>query len=147
MADFHSLGRTLTVYAAQVGRHPQATQRKATKALARELILGTPVDVGTARSNWQVGTTPGASPRGAYAPGSKLGIGEGQNAAAAIAAAYAAVDATPTGADLYVSNPLDYIDELDKGHSRQAPPGLVKRALAVARQEVRRIKIFGNDRP
>ena len=67
--------------------------------------------------------------------------------AAAIAAAYAAVDAAPTGADLYVSNPLDYIDELDKGHSRQAPPGLVKRALAVARQEVRRIKIFGNDRP
>lgn len=146
MADLKQLGRTLTVYAAQVGRHPQATQRKATKALARELILATPVDEGTARSNWQVGVTPSASPRAAYSPGSHLGISESGNASSAIAAANAAVDAAPSGSTLFVSNPVPYIDILDQGHSRQAPRGMIRRALAVAMAEVRRVKIFGNDR-
>jgi len=147
MAEMSSLGRTLRVRAAQVGRHAQATQRQATKVLARELILGTPVDRGTARSNWQVGITANsAGPRPAYSPGRHLGIGETRNAAAAIAASIAAVDRAPTGSDLYVSNPLDYIDDLDEGASRQAAPGLVRRAIAVAGYEVRRRKIFVNDR-
>ena len=147
MKDLMALGRSLKVRAAQVGRNVSATQRRATSVLARELILHTPVDEGTARSNWQVGLTAhSASPRSAYAPGNQLGMGETRNASASIAAAYAAVNRAPIGSDLYVSNPLDYIDDLDDGASRQAAPGLVQRALAVAALEVRRSKIFVNDR-
>lgn len=153
MSDFDRLSRTLLVRSAQVGRNMHATQRKATKIVARELIVGTPVDVGTARSNWQVGVAVAGlfamtriRARMAYAPGRKLGVGETRNAAAAIAAAYSVIDKAPTGADLYVSNPLKYINALDDGHSKQVPPGLVRRAVTAARLAVRRTRIFEDRR-
>jgi len=138
----------------QVGRWSNATPRKAAKALASSLIRSTPVDRGVARSNWQVAT--GASPpsvRPAFSPGRHLGISETNNAAAAIADAYARIDRAPTqgfvqalggtgGTDIYVSNPIYYIEALDQGHSRQQAAGFVRRAIDVARVTVRRNRIF-----
>jgi len=88
-----------------------------------------------------------------------LGIGETRNAAATIADAYARIDRAPSagflkgfldagiteaagGTSFYVSNPVYYIDALDKGHSKQQAAGWVRRALDQARFEVRRNKIF-----
>lgn len=157
---FGQLGRRLRVRAYQVGRWSHATPRKATKVLVSSLIRSTPVDRGVARSNWQVGTGPsGASVRPAYAPGHRLGIGETRNAAAAIADAYARIDRAPSaaflqafvnagiseaagGTSFYISNPVYYIEALDKGHSRQQAAGFVRRAMDLARVEVRRNKIF-----
>jgi len=158
--EFGELGRRLRVRAYQVGRWSHATPRKATKVLVGSLIRSTPVDTGTARSNWQVatGATP-ASVRSAFSPGRRLGIGETRNAAATIADAYARIDRAPSagflkgfldagiteaagGTSFYVSNPVYYIDALDKGHSKQQAAGWVRRALDQARFEVRRNKIF-----
>ena len=157
---FDELGRRLRVRAYQVGRWSHATPRKATKVLASSLIRSTPVDKGVARSNWQVAT--GASPasvRPAFAVGRHLGIGETRNAAAAIAAAYARIDNAPSagflqgfmnagiaeaagGTSFYVSNPVYYIEALDRGHSKQQAAGWVRRAIDHARIEIRRNKIF-----
>jgi len=167
---FGELGRRLRVRAYQVGQWADATPRKATKVLASSLIRATPVDRGVARSNWQVrsGGDP-VSPRPAFAPGRHLGIGETRNAAAAIADAYARIDRAPTigflrslataagdvglaagGVTFYVSNPVYYIEELDRGHSKQQAAGFVNRSLAMAAAEVRQTKIFddlGSGRP
>ena len=157
---FNELGRRLRVRAYQVGRWSHATPRKATKVLVGALIRSTPVDRGVARSNWQVGTgSSAASVRPAFAPGRHLGIGETRNAAAAIADAYARIDRAPSvgflqafidagvpeaagGVSFYVSNPVYYIEALDRGHSRQQAAGFVRRAIDLARVEVRRNKIF-----
>ena len=157
---FGKLGRQLRVRAYQVGRWSHATPRKATKVLISSLIRSTPVDRGVARSNWQVRTgASGVSVQPAFAPGRKLGISETRNAAAAIARAYAQIDRAPTasflqaflkagvseaagGVSFYVSNPVHYIEALDRGHSRQQAAGFVRRAMDQARIEVRRNKIF-----
>lgn len=160
MAELKDLGRVLRVRSYQVGRWADATPRKATKVLVSELIRSTPVDEGTARSNWQVESGPGrTSVRPPYSPGKHLGISETRNAAAAIAAAFAKIDGAPTagqlrsflaagvaeaagGVSFYVSNPAPHIGALDAGHSRQQEAGFVKRAVEAARIVVRQSKIF-----
>jgi len=160
---FGELGRRLRVRAYQVGRWADATPRKATKVLASSLIRATPVDRGVARSNWQVRSSDKdpVSVRPAFAPGRHLGISETRNAAAAIADAYAVIDRALTigylrhlaeaagdmsfadgGVSFYVSNPVYYIEALDRGHSKQQAAGFVKRCIALAAAEVRRNKIF-----
>lgn len=90
--------------------------RTATLELFSGVIRSTPVDTGRARGNWQTSVGAPASgevdrldPTGAEA------IAEVQQK-------------TPAGAGqvTYLSNNLPYIEALERGHSQQAPAGMVR---------------------
>lgn len=107
------------------------------------LVMGTPVDTGRARSNWQVGID--ASVKGVREPfssGKALGIGEGANSGAAIAHAEQVISTRKSKQDIHIVNNLSYIGRLNDGHSAQAPAGFVERAVQQAVSAARQSKVF-----
>jgi len=124
-------------------------QRVANRALV-DLVLGTPVDKGVARSNWRVSLgNPTRAQIRAYAPGRKLGIGERQNAAAAIAAGtqvIARLRASPrgdaAGQAVFITNAIPYLDKLRNGHSLQQPSDWVEAALLSARSIISQARLI-----
>lgn len=101
-----------------------------------EVAARTPVDVGTARSNWivQLGSAVRAVRR-AFAPYPSRwrppyigggGIGEHRNLEASRRAARTAVAARRTDEPIYIVNNLPYIARLNDGHSKQAGVGFIQ---------------------
>lgn len=90
--------------------------RVATLELFRGVILATPVDTGRARGNWQ--TTVGA-------PAGTETRREDPSGTQAIAEVMAN---TPDGAgqEVFLSNSLPYIEQLEYGSSTQAPAGMMR---------------------
>lgn len=101
--------------AAQVLGLESAREAAVTLALvlAGKITLGTPVDTGRARANWFVAEgAPRVETTEATTP---------QN--------HAAVKLTGKSV-IFVTNSLPYIVPLEYGHSKQAPYGMVRRAIA-----------------
>ena len=118
------------------------------------LAKDTPVDVGTARSNWRIsvgrpltGKVKAHFPypsrhRKPYGPGGKKS--EGANLSAVMAAGNTRLGTykgkltgfTAKGS-IYISNTLPYIGPLDRGHSRQTTSGFVARAILAATSRTR----------
>ena len=124
--------------------------RGAAKVSLRALVTATPVDKGVARSNWRVGIgAPTRSVIEAYAPGKKLGIGETANAAGAILAGNARINAVRglggrgfTTA-IYISNAVPYLAKLNSGtHSSQASSGFIQVAVLEAQSFIRGFRVF-----
>jgi hypothetical protein len=105
------------------------------------LAKDTPVDTGTARSNWRISIGRPMSGRiKAYSPfpsrytppyaggGSK---NETSNLNAVVAQGKARLSKYKSGT-IYISNTLGYIGPLDRGHSNQTTAGFVARAVAAA---------------
>lgn len=90
----------------------------------RRLIEKTPVDTGRARGNWQVtiGRPAGGSLDQTDADGQET-----------ITAGLAVLAGLKDEQIVWTSNNVDYIEDLEHGHSRQAPHGM----LAVTVQELR----------
>ena len=83
---------------------------------------GTPVDTGWARSNWLLSIgRPVAAPVGSR---ESVSAGEQQQSAAVIATRYR-LDQGP----VYLTNPVAYIGQLNRGHSPQARPGFIEAAI------------------
>lgn len=111
---------------------------EASQAIAKEVIALTPVDSGAAISNWQAalgspanGTLPAISP-GEY------GSTESANTSAAQIKAWSRIRGRRTGQDVWISNNLPYINDLNVGNieprSSPAPnrtpyPRFAERAL------------------
>lgn len=104
-------------FAVKAGESSDSIVRAVTLSLFNGIIRDTPVDTGRARGNWQ--TTVGGPARGEI---------ERNGASAAIAEVEAK---TPKGAgqETYLANDLPYIEELEKGSSKQAPEGMVRRNM------------------
>ncbi len=104
-------------FAVKAGDSSDKIVRAVTLSLFNGIIRDTPVDTGRARGNWQ--TTVGQPASGEI---DRLG------ASAAIAEAEAK---TPPGAgqETYLANDLPYIEELEKGSSKQSPEGMVRRNI------------------
>lgn len=105
-----------------------ALQRKIALQALQGLVLKTPVDTGRARANWQVtldepagGTLEATDPSGG----------------GTIAGGAATIGAVEPYGSIWITNNLPYIEELEDGHSDQAPNGM----LAVTLAELR--SIFG----
>lgn len=94
--------------------------RAATIEFFSGTIKDTPVDTGRARGNWVTSVEKPA--QGEIDRDDKSG-------SLAIAEVVAK---TPEGAgqETFMSNSLPYIEELENGHSQQAPSGMVRRNLA-----------------
>lgn len=95
--------------------------RKIALDLFTSIIMTTPVDTGRARGNWF--TTIG-SPSGAVSE--RLGAG------ASTGEAQRVVKGAEIGETIWLANNLPYINRLENGWSKQAPPGAMV-ALNVAR--------------
>lgn len=105
------------------------------------LAKNTPVDVGTARSNWRIsvgrpltGRIKAYSPfpsrhRAPYAGGGSKS--EGANLAGVVQQGKSRL-ARYTKGSIYISNTVPYIGPLDRGHSRQTSAGFVARAVAAS---------------
>ena len=91
----------------------------------RQIILLTPVDTGRARGNWQIDV--GSSPM------TQVAVGRGNSRARAgrqVANAVPVVEKAKLGDTIYIANNLPYISLLEEGSSKQAPHGMVERAMA-----------------
>jgi hypothetical protein len=112
-------------------------------AVLRSAVEATPVDTGTAHSNW----TPeldrafeGVFP--ARVPGAG-GSTAADNAAAAIEAGTPTIEAFDIGKNgsIHITNNAPHIRPLNDGHSKQAPAGFVQIALMEGLATVRGAKI------
>ena len=117
--------------------------RTAALKVDQAVVISTPVDTGRARSNWiaSIGSPAGGtvSP---FSPGSKLGLGEGNNAQAAIDAARGVINSRRFNQSIFITNNLDYIGKLNNGSSKQAPKNFVRKGVQAGTQAVRNIKVF-----
>jgi len=102
--------------------------RRSWLQLVREVVLGTPVDKGTARGSWQSTTD---------APASGQRLVEDPSGGGSIGRAVAVFSAAGAGVWWLASN-LPYIRRLEYGWSKQAPGGMVRLAAARFTQNVER---------
>lgn len=123
--------RRLLRLAEELPEAANALKRKAALAADQGVVVATPVDSGRARSNWIVGL--GAGPTETVPPRSpQETIDEGR----------ARISHSLPGQDIYISNNVEYIGELNRGHSRQAPANFIQRAAAQARALVAGARIL-----
>ena len=111
------------------------------------IVLSTPVDTGRARSNWQVSlTAPISNQIEPYAPGIKLGRGESANANAALLQAQAALRPRRPEQDIFITNNVEYIGDLNRGTSAQAPEMFVQIAIIAGVDAVARAPLNSSRR-
>lgn len=110
------------------------------KSVALEVAMRTPIDTGTARSNWR--TRVGApyslvfKPYRPYLSRLKGGLGGGMGETGNVRPVYDQAAAamsrrTDPESPVYISNNLEYIGALNSGHSRLAPSGFVRAGVQV----------------
>lgn len=119
------------------------TVRKAAMAATNEVVLRTPVDTGTARINWKLslGTPKANLIEGPNTP--KVEINRQIASVKALTAAKNAIKAwNPGKGSIFIANPVEYIDDLDEGSSRQARAGMTMFAVAAARDILRRARLL-----
>lgn len=124
--------------------------KAAAMTIIQDLALHTPVDVGTAVSNWQMSLDSpietvipafSPSPRGKTIKGKWTNtvspeITREGNVSVLISDATELLSTKKPGQDIYITNNLPYIEILDQGSSDQAPAGFVDRAQVLAQSVV-----------
>jgi len=141
--SFGKFSRRLDFRAKEVARNLNRTVRKVGIVADQALVFGTPVDKGTARSNWRVSiNNPEFGVISAYAPGEGLGVGESGNALGAINQGLAVIAGRLPGQNIVIANNLPYIVPLNEGSSRQAPAGFVESAVADAAVAVAKARLL-----
>ena len=126
---------------------------KGTTKLAQNIAIGigatvvdtTKVDTGLARSNWRASIsapTSGIIPP--YAPGMKLGIGEGANASAAKSQQKQAIERFDARkhTSIFITNRVPYIRALNDGSSVHAPGNMVALGFQTGRAILQTSKIL-----
>lgn len=147
--DFNYLAKRMQEIASGINKAVDLTVKDAAQLALYEVAADTPVDVGTARSNWAVslgsafiGTTRRAfspyksrwKPRPGIFPGGSKG--ERGNLSAVMSLGGAKIKLRKPDEDIYITNQLPYIAPLNQGHSKQSRPGFVNRAVAKAASQV-----------
>lgn len=138
---FEDLPLMLRERRAEIVRLVTGIVQEASVVAAHYVASETPVDKGTARSNW----IPSKNVRveeviPAYAPGDHLGQTETANLEAVVAATRKVAETFNAELDtsIHVTNSLDYIGTLNyTDYSAQAEPGFFERAIPEAARSVR----------
>lgn len=140
--SFERFSRNMRRRGANVEREGNRVKREVALAVDQAVVVGTPVDTGTARSNWIVSlghATDRVIP--AYAPTTKGGIGETANARAALAQGEDKIKQSRPEEAVHITNNVEYIEPLNQGHSAQAPAMFVEAAVDAGAQAVRGARI------
>lgn len=115
-SNIHAFDLALRKEADEVPELAGKVQRAIALEALRGVVMMTPVDTGRARGNWQVThDTPADGEVDVADKGGRATIGKG-------AAEIAAIEPFEV---TYLTNNLDYIEELEKGSSKQSPHGMV----------------------
>lgn len=143
--SFDALPSIMEDYAVIVGDGMNRIMKTAAGAVDREVIYGTPVDKGEARSNWvTTRNAPFAGKIPPYAPGRKLGLGERANAQAAIAQGAVAIERFNVNSDksIHITNNVGHIGKLNQGSSAQAPAMFVQMGVQAGLVAIKGAKII-----
>lgn len=131
MAGLDDLAKRLDRIAVRVEGNVERAMKDCAQVVLRSVVEGTPVDTGTARSNW----TPeldsafeGLFP--ARVPGTMGSTGYA-NSVATIEAGAPVIEAFDIHAnrEIHITNNAGHIQALNDGHSKQAPADFVRLAV------------------
>ena len=153
--DFATLAARMSKIANAVELDISDLTNEISLAILADVSKDTPVDVGTARSNWQVslngpesGVRPARAPwpsrwRPPYAdPGTTKS--ETRNQAGVVWAGAAVVRGRRPEQAVYITNNVPYIGPLNAGHSPQSAAGWIERGVASGRSRAIREFKFKN---
>jgi len=140
--SFEQFSRRMRKRAGNVPREANRVKRQVALAVDQAVVVGTPVDTGTARSNWVVSLgEPSDRIIPPYAPTSKGGIGESANAQGAMAQGEAEIRRSRPEEAIHITNNVEYIEPLNQGHSAQAPAMFVEAAVDAGAQAAKNARI------
>lgn len=146
MTTFRNLRQAMNALADAIDdEQERVVKATATRAL-RAAVRRTPKDEGLARSGWFVSTGRPVrrKPISPLRSGTVYGLGERGNATAAINRGKQIIDRLRVRGgrvDVFITNNVDYIEDLDNGSSAQAPAGFSDHAAAEALKEAKRFRI------
>lgn len=143
MTDLRSFEKRIRFFANKIGEQGDAVTKTASLIALEALAETTPIDEGTAVSNWQVGL--GQSPNGVippHAPG-EHGSTAMENQEATISAGRSVIDRYRSGntGAIHIVNNVKHIQSLNDGHSAQAPANFIETAIGRARAFIRGFRI------
>lgn len=142
MANPKDFANRMRARADQIAVESNRVARRAALTVLQTVVVATPVDTGRARSNWNTELNrPNLSTREPYAPGDSGSTGAA-NARRSIEEGTRVITDRATGQDIWITNNLPYIGELNNGHSAQAPAGFIERAVQAGRATVRRSRLM-----
>lgn len=134
MAKAKEFKRRFRIKAARIARNTNDAVKRVALVIDQVVVMGTPVDTGRARSNWIVSLgVPSGKVIAPYAPGRKLGIGEGANTSGALDQGRSVISKRKNQT-IYITNNVHYITKLNSPpqHSPQASPHFVEKAIGAA---------------
>lgn len=146
---FEELPNIMERYARGTGQAIDVLIRDLATKAGRAAVENTRVDTGLARSNWRASLdVPAVGVIPPYAPGSKLGIGEGANAAGAINQQQSVIRAftTKRNKSIHLTNNVDYIGVLNNGGPNVSPAMMAQRAVQEAQARARGTRILKKSR-
>lgn len=131
MADLRDLARWSNALPDRIEKAASRIAADTATAMVTYLIAKTPVDTSEALSNWQAAlNAPPAFGIPAIYEGER-GSTAVQSSNAALRAAKRAIAEKRPGEQIYLSNLTPYIIDLNRGSSKQAPPGWIEGAMIV----------------
>lgn len=134
--------KRMKMRANNVPREVTKVKRLTALAIDQTLVLSTPVDKGTARSNWLVSLGDARKDTiEAYNELEDGDITETANAEAAMAQGKEVIAAAKPETDIHITNNLPYIVPLNEGHSAQAPAAFVEEAVDAGTKAARVARI------
>lgn len=142
MATLDQFSERIEIIANRFEKNTNKLVRQVALLADQTIVLATPVDTGRARSNWivSVGCT-SVNTISPYSEGKALGLAETVNAQGAIAQGVSAVSSRKPGQNIFISNNLSYIGDLNNGTSLQAPKNFVKIAVHAAVAVINKTKL------
>lgn len=133
---FSALERRMNKLGGTVTKGVTKLVQDVAKGIGATVVDTTKVDTGFARSNWRATVSaPASGTIPPYAPGIKLGIGEGANASAAKAQQKQAIERFNVAkhTSIFITNNVPYIVALNNGSSVHAPGKMVELGLQTGR--------------
>ena len=146
MATLQDLAKQMEAAAKELPDKVNEVAKKVATGITEYLATETPVDTSRALSNWQVGLGgPVRYEIEPHYPGIN-GYTASPSSKQTILEAVAELDKKKPGETVYISNNVDYIEELNNGKSSQADPGFattvaIEVGTAILDREAKRFKL------
>lgn len=139
MAKSGQFTLSLQAFVEQTQRNADTVIREATFSLLNSILQRSPVDTGRFRGNWNVGVdTPNRATNDKIYPGGSPQARGAAAAADSLERAGAVLASFTSGEQIWLSNGLPYAIELEYGHSKQAPSGIVRVSILEYQQYLER---------
>jgi len=133
VADLKSFRRRIAKHAKNVETNSNKNIIRMAVLIDQVVTVGTPVDTGHARANWQA--TIGAET-------TEVLDEEDPSGATAMANARAVLEGRQTEQTIHITNNVKYVPRLNEGSSAQAPAGFVQTAVNTAVSAFKRMKLL-----